>query len=182
MGMIGGLDLHRKQITFDVLDADTGAVSRGRISPADRQVFAIWLNRFAGEQVELAVEGCTGWRFVIEECQKAGVIPHLAEPADVAGLRGRRRHAKTDRLDAQHLRELLWDGRLPECWIPPQVVLETRVKVRLYKDLLDQRTGWQQRIHATLYHLGAPSQRRALLTDRDRLTRIEGLSPAAQAH
>jgi hypothetical protein len=25
------------------------------------------------------------------------------------------------------------------------------------KDLADQRTGWQQRMHATLYHLGAPA-------------------------
>ena len=33
--------------------------------------------------VELAVEGCTGWRFVIEECQAAGVVAHLAEPADL---------------------------------------------------------------------------------------------------
>ncbi|MGH8917345.1 MAG: IS110 family transposase [Actinomycetes bacterium] len=164
-------------MTFDVLDADTGAISRGRISPADRQLFANWLAQFAGEHTELAVEGRTGWRFVIEECDKVGVIPHLAEPADVAGLRGRRRHAKTDRLDAQYLRELLCDGRLPECWIPPQVVLETRVKVRLYKDLVDQRTGWQQRIHATLYHLGAPSQRRALRTDRDRLGPHRGARP-----
>lgn len=180
MAMVGGLDLHRKQITFDVVDTDTGQVRRGRISPADRQLFRGWLAQFAGRHGELAVEGCTGWRFVIEECQAAGVVGHLAEPADVAGLRGRRRHAKTDRIDARHLRDLLLDRRLPECWIPPQLVLETRAKVRLYKDLADQRTGWQQRMHATLYHLGAPAQRDLLAGDRDRLARIEGLSPAAR--
>ena len=180
MAIVGGLDLHRKQITFDVLDTVSGEVRRGRISPADRQLFRGWLTELTGQQVELAVEGCTGWRFVIEECQAAGVVAHLAEPAEVAALRGRRRHAKTDRIDARHLRDLLLEGRLPECWIPPQVVLETRAKVRLYKDLADQRTGWQQRMHATLYHLGAPAQRDLLAGDRDRLTRIEGLSPAAR--
>jgi transposase len=180
MAIVGGLDLHRKQITFDVVDTDTGEMRRGRISPADRQLFRTWLAGFAGAQVELAVEGCTGWRFVVEECQAAGVIAHLAEPADVAGLRGRRQHAKTDRLDARHLRELLCDGRLPECWIPPPLVLETRAKVRLYKDLADQRIGWQQRMHATLYHLGAPAQRDLLARDPSRLPRIEGLSPAAR--
>jgi hypothetical protein len=41
-------------------------------------------------------------------------------------LKGRRQHAKTDRLDARHLRELLEDGKLPECWIPPRQVLEMR--------------------------------------------------------
>ena len=180
MAIVGGLDLHRKQITFDVLDTDTGEVRRGRISPAERQLFRDWLAGFGDAQVELAVEGCTGWRFVVEECQAAGAVAHLAEPADVAGLKGRRQHAKTDRLDARHLRDLLCDGRLPECWIPPQLVLETRAKVRLYKDLADQRTGWQQRMHATLYHLGAPAQRDLLARDPARLPRIEGLSPAAR--
>jgi transposase len=180
MAIVGGLDLHRKQITFDVVDTESGRVRRGRISPADRELFRGWLAGFAGQHVELAVEGCTGWRFVIEECQAAGVVPHLADPAEVAGLRGRRRHAKTDRIDARHQRDLLLEGRLPECWIPPQLVLETRARVRLYKDLSDERTGWQQRMHATLYHLGAPAQRNLLVGDRDRLARIQGLSPAAR--
>jgi hypothetical protein len=104
----------------------------------------------------------------------------LAEPADTAGLRGRRRHAKTDRLDARHLRELLEAGRLPESWIPPAVVLETRAKVRLYKELLDERTGWQQRIHAVLFHHGAPREEGLLHGDRDRLTHSESVSPSGR--
>jgi transposase len=182
MAMVGGLDLHRKQVTFELLDTETGEVRRGRISPADRQGFRSWLAESfgAGQQVDLAVEGCTGWRFVVEECQAAGVIAHLAEPADVAALRGRRRHAKTDRIDSRHLLELLLAGRLPECWVPPPLMLEVRAKVRLYKDLDDERVGWQQRIHASLFHLGAPAQRNLLAGDRDRLARIEELSPAVR--
>jgi transposase len=95
-------------------------------------------------------------------------------------LKGRRQHAKTDRLDARHLRELLEDGKLPECWIPPRQVLEMRAKVRLYKDLLEERGGWQQRIHATLFHLGAPAQPDLLGPDPDRLARLEALSPATR--
>jgi transposase len=180
MAIVGGLDLHRKQVTFDVVDTEIGVASRGRIAPADRERFRGWLAQFAGQQVDLAVEGCTGWRFVIEECQAAGVRPHLAEPADVAGLKGRRRHAKTDRLDARHLRELLEAGTLPECWIPPAHMLEVRAKVRLYKDLLEERGGWQQRIHATLFHHGAPVQTDLLRGDRERLTRLEAVSPAGR--
>ena len=97
MSIVGGLDLHRKQITFDVLDTDTGRLLRGRIAPANRELFRGWLAQFAGQQTDLAVEGCTGWRFVVEECQATGVRAHLAEPADVAGLKGGRQHAKTDR-------------------------------------------------------------------------------------
>jgi hypothetical protein len=43
--IIGGLDVHRKQITFDYLDTVTGEVSRGRVAPADREHFRIWLAR-----------------------------------------------------------------------------------------------------------------------------------------
>jgi transposase len=83
--------------------------------------------------------------------------PHLAEPADTAALRGKKRHAKTDKTDSRHLRSHLAAGDLPECWIPPAHVLEARAVVRLYKDLLDERGGWHQRIAATLFHQGVPA-------------------------
>ena len=130
---------------------------RGRICPADRESLRGWLRRFHGvPDVEFAVEGCTGWRYVVEELQRAGITAHLAEPAETAGLRGRKRRAKTDWADARHLRDLLLDGRIPESWIPPAQVLEARALVRLYKDLLEERTSWQQRVHATLFHQGIP--------------------------
>ena len=61
----------------------------------------------------------------------------------------------TDKADARHLRVHLAAGDLPECWIPPEHVLEARAGVRLYKDLLDERGDWHQRIAATLFHQGA---------------------------
>ena len=65
MSIVGGLDIHRKQITFDYLDTGTGQVRRGQIAPADRVHLRAWLARFAGrEDVAFAVEGCAGWRYV----------------------------------------------------------------------------------------------------------------------
>jgi transposase len=157
MSIVGGFDVHRRQLTFDYIDIATGEVRRGRVVPADRQHLRAWLARFAGQdEVHFALEGCTGWRYVTEELDAAGIIPHLAEPADTAALRGRKRHAKTDKTDSRHLRVHLAAGDLPECWIPPDHVLEARAVVRLYKDLLDERGAWHQRIAATLFHQGAP--------------------------
>jgi hypothetical protein len=42
----GGLDIHRKQITFDYLDTVTGEVKRGQVVPADREHLRAWLARF----------------------------------------------------------------------------------------------------------------------------------------
>ena len=157
MAIVGGLDIHRKQITFDCLDTDTGELQRGRIIPADRAHLADWLARHMteGAEVHLAFEGCTGWRYVAEELARARMHGHLAEPADTAALRGPKRHAKTDRADSVHLRQLLFDGRLPECWIPPTHILEARALLETYYDLRVEHTAWVQRIHAVLFHQGA---------------------------
>jgi transposase len=157
MSIVGAFDVHRRQLTFDYLDDALGEVCCGRVMPADRQHLREWLARFAGRgDVHFALEGCTGWRYVSEELTAAGITPHLAEPADTAALRGKKRHAKTDKTDARHLRVHLQAGDLPECWIPPRHVLEARAVARLYKDLLDERGAWHQRTAATLFHQGVP--------------------------
>ena len=156
MSIIGGLDMHRAQITFDWVDRDSGETHRGRIAPATRAGLHAWLSEPPGDQGAFAVEGCTGWRLVVEELQAAGFLAHLAEPAETSSLRGPKRRAKTDRTDARLLRELLEQGRLPSSWIPPAWIGDLRTTVRLRKTLVDQRTAWQQRIHAALFHHVSP--------------------------
>jgi len=180
MPIVGGLDIHRKQLTFDYLDTVTGEVQRGQVAPADRVHLRSWLARFAGrDDVAFALEGCTGWRYVAEELAAAGVSPHVAEPADTAFARGRKRHAKTDKTDSRHLRELLAEGRLPECWIPPSVILECRALLETYHDLRAEHTAWVQRIHAVFFHQGAPALGEAALRTDDGL---QALRVAAAAH
>src|SRR6266566_2034242 len=97
--IVGGLDIHRKQVTFDYVDTVTGEVKRGQVCPADRAHLRAWLARFEGP-----------------EQAAAGMEVHLAEPADTAALRGRKRRAKTDRTDSRLLRVHAVAGDLPECW------------------------------------------------------------------
>src|SRR5215207_4405763 len=153
MAMVCGLDLHRRQITFDGLEVESGEEWRGRVWQPDRERFRRWLRsdltrRAEHESVALAVEGCTGWRYLVEEIEAAGFEAHLAEPADTQAARGRKHRAKTDRTDARLLRDLLAAGELPASWIPPAGVLEWRERVRFYVSLVNQRTVWCQRIHA----------------------------------
>src|SRR5712692_3219797 len=186
MPIVGGLDIHRKQVTFDYLDTETGQVQRGQVSPADRVHLRAWLARFHGrDDVAFAAEGCTGWRYVAEELAAAGIVAHVAEPADTAFARGRKRHAKTDKTDSRHLRQLLAEGRLPECWIPPAQVLECRALLETYHDLRREHTAWIQRIHAVFFHQGAPALGEgALRTERSLAALREAaavhLSPAGQ--
>ena len=117
MEIVGGLDVHRrKKITFDYVRMETGEIKIGQIRPATRVQFRQWLSRFEGKEAAFALEATTGWRFVVEEIERAGFEAHLAEPAETRTLRGKKKRAKTDRLDARHLRDLLTQGRLPESW------------------------------------------------------------------
>jgi transposase len=175
MAIVGGFDVHRAQITFDYLDVETGEATSGQIRPATRLALRSWLMRFgARTDVAFAVEGCTGWRFVVEELQRAGVQAHLAETTDTATLRGRKQRAKTDRADARLLRTLLLERRLPEAWIAPAEILEVRALTRLYVALMADYRAWQQRIHAQLFHQGVP-----VVT---RLVRARGAAALIEAH
>ena len=186
MPIVGGLDIHRKQLTFDYLDTVTGEVRRGQIAPADREHLRAWLARFAGrDDVAFAIEGCTGWRYVAGELAAAGIAAHVGEPADTAAARGRKRHAKTDKTDARHLRTLLAEGRLPECWIPPAQILDYRALLETYHDLRREHTAWVQRIHAVFFHQGAPRLGEGFLRTEQGVAALRAasaahLSPAGQ--
>ncbi len=165
MSIVMGVDQHRAQITAEWIDLDTGEISRARVSPADRDGVRRFLARFAGKQLEVALEATTGWRFLVEELRAVGAGVHLAEPAQTAALRGRKQRAKTDRADARHHRELLMAGRLPESWIPPDHILDLRARVRLRHTLIEAHSEWQQRIQAVLYHHGCPARRKLMVGD-----------------
>jgi transposase len=166
--IVMGLDQHRAQITAEWLDSSTGEIGRARVAPAHRVGVRRFVERFRGQELEVALEATTGWRFVVEELRRVGASVHLAEPAETAARRGNKKRAKNDRADARHLRELLMAGRLPESWIPPDHILGLRARVRLPRSLGDQRGEWQQRIQAVLYHHGCP-QRRDLMTGEGRV-------------
>lgn len=94
--------------------------------------------------------------------------------------RGKKKRAKTDRADARLLRDLLTQKRLPESWVPPAGILEARTLARLYVTLMAERRGWQQRIHAQLFHQGAPAITGMLMANgQEELARAE-LSPAGR--
>ncbi len=95
MRIVGGLDIHRRQITFDYLDERSGQCRRGRIAPADRMLLRHWLKTtLDGAPAAFAVEACTGWRFVVEELRRAGsrhIWPSRPIPRPRAGRSGGRR-------------------------------------------------------------------------------------------
>jgi len=150
-----------------VLDSETGEVVEERFS-ADRESLLRWTARWRGQVEAVAIEATTGWRWVWRELAGQGFDVRLAEPVQSRALLGRRRSAKTDRLDARWLARLLAKEMLPESWIPPAEIQQLRDRTRLRKALAEDRRRWALRLHAFLAHEGWPCAKQRLLT-------VEGL-------
>jgi transposase IS116/IS110/IS902 family protein len=81
--------------------------------------------------------------------------------------------------------QLLAEGRLPECWIPPEQALEGRALQEAYHALGREHTAWLQRIHAVFFHQGAPALGEGALRGTGGLAAVAAaatahLSPAGQ--
>jgi len=104
--LYAAIDIHKHAFQAAVLDPESGEVVEERFS-ADRDSLARWAEPWQGRVAAVAIEATTGWRWVWRELTADGFEVRLAEPVQTRALLGRRRSAKTDRLDAR------WLARLP---------------------------------------------------------------------
>jgi transposase len=161
--LYAAIDIHKHAFQAAVLDAESGQVVEARFS-ADRESLARWAEEWRGRLEAVAIEATTGWRWVWRELVALGFEVRLAEPVQARALLGRRRTAKTDRLDARWLARLLAKEMLPQSWIPPEEIQRLRDRTRLRKTLAEDRRRWGQRLHAFLLHEGWPCPKARLLT------------------
>jgi transposase len=166
--LYGAIDIHKHVFQAAVFDADSGEVVEARF-PATREALGDWAMEWQGRLTAVAIEATSGWRWVVRELQQQGFVVQLADPGQAVALKGKRRRAKTDRLDARWLAMLLAKQMLPASWIPPEEIQRLRDLTRLRLALSQDRTRWAQRLHAFLGHEGWPCSRSRLLTAKGRL-------------
>ena len=161
--LYAAIDIHKHAFQAAVLDPDSGEVVEERFS-ADRESLARWAEEWRGRVAAVAIEATTGWRWVWRELVARGFEVRLAEPVQARALLGRRRSAKTDRLDARWLARLLAKEMLPESWIPPEEIQRLRDRTRLAQGARRGPPPLGQRLHAFLLHEGWPCAKSRLLT------------------
>src|SRR6266498_3972487 len=128
--LFAAIDIHKQAFQAAVLDPDGGEVVEERFS-ADRESLGRWADQWRGRVGVVAIEATIGWRWVWRELVAIGFDVRLAEPLQARALLGRRRSAKTDRLDARWLARLLAKEMLPQSWIPPEQIQQLRDRTRL---------------------------------------------------
>ena len=138
------LDVHRDFCEVAIGD-EQGVRATGRVktTPGDLELFAGSLDLH--DHVALEVTG-NAWEIArILEPHVARVI--VVSPSDT-GIRQAR--AKTDRLDARALCELLWAGRLDSVWMPDERTRAMRRRLARRTQLVRARTRAKNEIHAVL--------------------------------
>jgi transposase len=165
--IVAFIDIHKHVFQASRLDPATGEVWDDRF-PARSDALEEWAERWQGQLGTVAIEATNGWRWVCRLLQARGVEVRLVDPGQARALQGRRRRAKTDRLDARWGVLLLAKELLPEAWLPPEEIQQLRDQTRLRQALVRDRTAWAQRLHAFLAHEGFPVSRGRLLTGEGR--------------
>jgi len=98
--------------------------------------------------IEVAVEACNGWYWVVDELEKMGAKVHLAHPLKTKLIAEAK--VKTDKIDAKALYDLLRTGFLPESYIASGQIRETREVHRHRAALVKIRTSVKNRVHSLL--------------------------------
>lgn len=145
-----GCEAHKQFSVFVTIDG------KGKTSPAvrvehHRQTYIDYL-RSLPPGSEIALEATGHWYWMVDEMEKAGHRPHLANPFEAKKSMGKTN--KTDALDAKGLAILLHNGTLPESWIPPCELRDRRELLRTRMALRDLRSSLKHRIHAAIDRYG----------------------------
>ena len=165
--LYAAIDIHKHVLQAALLDPGSGELHDARF-PATREALRDWAMPLQGRVAAVAIEATSGWRWIWRELSALGFEVELAEPAQTRALRGRKRKAKNDRLDARWLALLLSKEMLPQSWVPPEEIQRLRDLTRLRQALRHDRTSWAQRLHAVLAHEGWPCSRSQLLSAKGR--------------
>src|SRR6266568_5224749 len=149
-----GLDLSRKRLDWQALDAQGAQVAIGA-SPPDRDGLVGLARRLGDAPVLAVIESMTGARFVHDQLELHGWDVRIADAVKARGIAPLA--CKTDRIDCWVLAELARRDLVPEIWLPDPAVRAERERARFRLYLVKHRSSLKNRIHATLFQHGVPS-------------------------
>ena len=142
-----GLDVHKRQVTFCVLDAEGRVEQRGKVV-CSREALESFATTSLRATDQVVLEATTNTWAVVEILE-----PHVERVVVSNPLRTRAiasAKIKTDKIDARVLAELLASGFLPEVWQPDVETRRYRALSSRRASLVADRTAIKNRLHSML--------------------------------
>jgi transposase len=137
-----GVDLHARTLSLCIFDADGSTVFHDSIA-ASPAAFLKAVRPFRDGLV-VACECMFAWYWLADLCQQENIPFVLGHALYMKAIHGGK--AKTDKIDAKKIAVLLRGGMIPQAYVYPQGMRETR-------DLLRRRTYLVRRRAEALAHL-----------------------------
>jgi transposase len=137
-----GVDLHARTLSLHVLD-DRGDTALAQTLPADPKAFLRALAPYR-DGLAVACECMFAWYWLADLCHQEQIPFVLGHALYMKAIHGGK--AKTDAIDARKIAVLLRGGKLPQAYVYPRGMRETR-------DLLRRRTFLVRRRAEALVHL-----------------------------
>src|ERR671931_697388 len=137
-----GIDLHARTMYVCILNHDGEIVVHPNM-PTSPEALLKTIAPYR-EQIVIAVECIFTWYWLADLCAREGIPFVLGHALYMKAIHGGK--AKTDKIDAHKIAVLLRGGMLPQAYVYPKGMRETR-------DLLRRRTYLARRRAEALAHL-----------------------------
>ena len=144
-----GLDIHKKTISFCLKLADGTKVSEGKIV-ANRASLDRWMAGLS--QPWMAAMEATMFTSWIYDHLKAHGEVKVANPCMLKAIAASKR--KNDQIDAAKIADLLRANLLPECYMAPTAIRESRRTLRYRNLLVKQMTMTKNKVSGMLMECG----------------------------
>src|SRR5262245_45843654 len=138
----GGVDLHARTLSLCILDA-TGTIVLQKTIAANPDAFLQAVAPFR-DGLAVACECLFAWYWLADLCEQEKIPFVLGHALYMKAIHGGK--AKTDKIDAHKIAVLLRGGMLPQAYVYPKGMRQTR-------DLLRRRTFLVRRRAEALVHL-----------------------------
>jgi len=138
----GGVDLHARTLSLHILDA-TGKSVLAKTIPASPDAFLQAIAPFR-DGLAVACECMFAWYWLADLCTEQAIPFVLGHALYMKAIHGGK--AKNDPIDAHKIAVLLRGGMLPQAYVYPRGMRETR-------DLLRRRTFLVRKRAEALVHL-----------------------------
>lgn len=149
-----GMDVHKKTISYCVINACGERVAEGRIN-ANRTEIGDWVkglrSSFRGQR-EFGMEATMFTAWIYDYLESLGCEVKVGSPHKLKAIGAGKK--KNDRMDARALASLLQSNFFPECFMLPRTLRELRQALR-YRNLLKREsTRFKNRLACFLMEVG----------------------------
>ncbi len=152
-----GCDFHPSYQQIAMVSTETGELWQGRLEHEQGEARRFY-DALRGQTVRVGIEAVGNSQWFEQMLAEMGHELWIGDAAQIRRLVVRQQ--KTDRRDAQHILDLLLDGRFPRLWVPSAALRDVRQLLRHRQKLVEIRTQVKNQLQHLALNQGVRRKQR----------------------